>query len=170
MEQRTNAERDGPIGGLLATVVMQQAVVLEDTAPGSDEPSPATTEGVADPKPSPDQADPVADDNRAADRPRQHRESDRELLANVYTDPKRHTVTLLMDDVTANTVMYAVRLLAADSEAHAREVRLVGSALPPDSYGASNRHVIATRHERIALRLRALEGNYFDVTTMPGKI
>jgi hypothetical protein len=34
-----------------------------------------------------------------------------------------------MDDVTANTVMYAVRLLAADSEAHAREIRAVGATL-----------------------------------------
>ena len=72
------------------------------------------------------------------------------LLANVYADSKRHTVALLLDDVTANMVMYAVRVLAADSEAHAREVRLVGAAMPPDSYGAANRHAIASRHERIA--------------------
>jgi hypothetical protein len=31
--------------------------------------------------------------------------------------------------------------------------------LPPDSYGAINRHVIAMRHERIAVRLQTLEGN-----------
>lgn len=93
-------------------------------------------------------------------------ESDRRLLANVYPDPQRHTVALLLDDVTANMVMYAVRVLAADSEAHAREVRLVGATLPPDSYGAANRHAIASRHERIALRLRALETSYHhEITT-----
>ena len=78
-------------------------------------------------------------------------------------------MTLLLDDVTANIVLYAVRVLAADSEAHAREVRLVGAAMPPDSYGAANRHAIASRHERIAARLRVLEFNYYNVTTTPGR-
>jgi hypothetical protein len=40
---------------------------------------------------------------------------ERRTLANVYADPKHHTVTLLLDDATAATVIYAVRLLAADS-------------------------------------------------------
>ena len=168
MEQRTNTERDGPVGGLLATAVMQQAVVLEDTAPRSDEPGPAATDDVAEP--SSDDVGPTAEDDTEAESPRKRRESDRQLLANVYTDPKRHTVTFLMDDVTANTVMYAVRMLAADSEAHAREVRLAGSTLPPDSYGASNRLFIAMRHERIAACLRTLEGNYYHETTMPSMV
>lgn len=81
-------------------------------------------------------------------------------LANVYTDPTRHTVTLLLDDKTANIVMYAVRMLAADAEAHAREVRCVEAAMPPDSYGASNRNAIASRHERIAHRLLVLDRSY----------
>lgn len=97
-------------------------------------------------------------------------EASRPILANVYVDPKRRTVALLLDDVTANMVLYAVRVLAADSEAHAREVRFVGAAMPPDSYGAVNRHAIASRHERIARRLRALERNYHDVITAPGSL
>ena len=88
-------------------------------------------------------------------------------LANVYADPRRHTVTLLLDEVTANTVIYAVRVLAAESEAHAREVRLVGASMPPDSYGAANRHAIASRHERTARRLRVLERSYRDMVTEP---
>jgi hypothetical protein len=92
---------------------------------------------------------------------------ERRTLANVYCDPRRHTVTLLLDEVTANTVIYAVRVLAAESEAHAREVRFVGAAMPPDSYGAANRHAIASRHERIARRLRVLERNYRDTVIEP---
>ncbi len=87
----------------------------------------------------------------------------RQQLANVYRDPERHTVTLLLDEATANTVIYAVRALAADSEAHAREVRIIARTLPPDSYGAVNRRRIATRHERLAARLRMLESNYRTV-------
>jgi hypothetical protein len=91
------------------------------------------------------------------------KEDKKPVLANVYSDLKRHTVSFLLDDTTANTVIYAVRLFAAESEAHAREVRMVGAALPPESYGAANRHVIASRHERVAARLRVLEGNYRKV-------
>lgn len=90
-------------------------------------------------------------------------ELSRKSLANVYCDPRRHTVSFLLDDATANTVIYAVRVLVADYEAHAREVRTVAATLPPDSYGALNRHAIAWRHERIAARLRLLETNYRDV-------
>jgi hypothetical protein len=46
-----------------------------------------------------------------------------QVLADVYHDPIRHTVTLLLDEQHASAVIYAVRALAADSEAHAREVR-----------------------------------------------
>jgi len=83
-----------------------------------------------------------------------------QVLANVYHDPIRHTVTLLLDERHASAVIYAVRVLAADHEAHAREVRAVAATLPPDSYGASNRQFIAIRHERIASRLRTVESNY----------
>lgn len=96
-------------------------------------------------------------------------ETGRRTLANVYCDPERHTVTLLLDDLTATTVIYAIRMLAADSEAHAREVRLVAGTMPLDSDGAANRHAIAARDERIALRLRAVESNYRDIVITPGK-
>jgi len=82
------------------------------------------------------------------------------VLANVYHDPIRHTVTLLLDEQHATAVIYAARVLAADYEAHAREVRAVAATLPPDSYGASNRSFIAIRDERIASRLRLVESNY----------
>jgi len=83
-----------------------------------------------------------------------------QVLANVYHDPIRHTITLLLDEQHATAVIYAVRALAADYEAHAREVRSVGAILPPDSYGHANRQFIAIRHERIASRLRLVESNY----------
>jgi hypothetical protein len=57
-------------------------------------------------------------------------------------------------------VIYAVRVMAAEYEAHAREVRTVAATLPPDSYGALNRYGIALRQERVAQRLRLVEGNY----------
>ena len=82
------------------------------------------------------------------------------VLANVYHDPIRHTVTLLLDERHATAMIYAARVLAAEYEAHAREVRAVAATLPPDSYGASNRSFIAIRHERIATRLRTVESNY----------
>lgn len=88
------------------------------------------------------------------------RETDKPKLANVYTDPSRHTVSLLLDDRTANAVIYAVRVFVADLEAHAREARLASGTFPTDSYGAVNRLCIAGRHERLAARLRELERNY----------
>jgi len=97
---------------------------------------------------------------------RQGREaSPNQGLANVYHDPRHCTVTFLLDETIANTVIYAVRMLAAESEAHAREVRVVAATLPPDSYGAANRHKIASRHERVAARLRRLETNYRDIVS-----
>jgi len=90
----------------------------------------------------------------------EHAEASGRTLANVHIDPERHTVTLLLDDATANTVMYAVRLLAADSEAHAREVRRVQALMPANSYGAANRHEIASGLKRIARRLLVLDRNY----------
>jgi hypothetical protein len=83
-----------------------------------------------------------------------------QVLANVYHDPIRHTVTLLLDERHAIAVIYAVQALAADYEAHAREVRAVAATLPADSYGHANRQFIAIRHERIASRLRLVESNY----------
>jgi hypothetical protein len=114
---------------------------------------PAPTEGT-------DSADAQTGQRRTPGEAESHRP-----LANVYRDPERHTVTLLLDETTANTVIYAARLMAADSEAHAREVRMVAGTLPPESYGAANRYKIAARHERVAARLRVLEGNYREVVS-----
>jgi hypothetical protein len=83
-----------------------------------------------------------------------------QVLANVYHDPVRHTVTLLLDEQHATAVIYAIRALAADFEAHAREVRAVAANMPLDSYGHANRQFIAIRHERLASRLRRVESNY----------
>jgi hypothetical protein len=96
-------------------------------------------------------------------KPNQDHKRDKPPLANVYADPERHTVSLLLDDETASLVAYAVRVFIAESEAHAREVRLVKATMPPGSWGAANRQVIANRHERIATRLRVLERNYRQV-------
>ena len=84
----------------------------------------------------------------------------KDSLANVYHDAERKTVTLLLDENHATAVIYAVRALAADYEAHAREVRLAAASLPSGSYGAENRAMIAIRHERIASRLRRVESRY----------
>lgn len=92
-----------------------------------------------------------------------------EILANVYTDPDRHTVSLLLDERTANAVIYAVRLHAAEIEAQAREARIIGGMKVPGSYGALNRAFIAIRHERQAERLRRLESNYRDEVGGGGK-
>ena len=91
--------------------------------------------------------------------PRQDR-STRGVLANVYCDQARGTVALLLDTSTANIVLFAVRALASESEAHAREVRAVAAALPVTSYGAANRERIAARQERVAARCRAVDVNY----------
>jgi hypothetical protein len=84
----------------------------------------------------------------------------KESLANVYHDPIRHTVTLLLDEQHATAVICAVRALAADYEAHAQEVRGVAATMPADTYGHANRQFIAIRHERLASRLRRVESNY----------
>lgn len=112
------------------------------------------------PPPDGETCPPPVNDETVTAHPTKRQEVDQPPRANVYTDPKHHTVSLLLDDTTANLVIYAVRVLVADSESHAREVRLVGATLPSDSYGAANRHAIATRHERVAARLRVLERNY----------
>jgi hypothetical protein len=110
--------------------------------------------------------EPAEADQPAEERKRAVRRTALEgIQANVYHDPTRHTVTLLLDEQHASAVIYAVRALAADYEAHAREVRAVAATLPPDSYGASNRHFIAIRHERIASRLRTVESNYGAVVS-----
>jgi hypothetical protein len=157
-----NEERGEQVSRCLAGAAIEQVVEMSEAASGSEQQSRAGDGEVVSPSGRTDQGP----DNEAEPKhPSQRPESDRRLLANVYADPKRHTVALLLDDVTANMVIYAVRMLVADAEAHAREVRLVGATLPADSYGAANRQAIASRHERIALRLRELENNYRDEIT-----
>lgn len=139
MEQLGNQE----LNPALANVAMNRAVELGDSS-----------------------SVPVRDETLPGNLEEQNRVEQR-TVANVYTDPRGHTVTLLLDEVTANTVIYAIRILAAESEAHAREVRLVGATMPPDSYGAANRHAIASRHEHLARRLRVLERSYRETVTEP---
>jgi septal ring-binding cell division protein DamX len=166
LEPNPAGERGEQLDRSLAAAALQQVVDSGGVASGPEEQGQtgAKTDAAIPPV---SRTDSMADEE-AVERGRQRGESERKLLANVYADPKRHTVAFLLDDVTANMVMYAVRVLAADSEAHAREVRLIGATMPPESYGAANRHAIASRHERFAHRLRTLEGNYHHVTTMPG--
>jgi hypothetical protein len=121
------------------------------------------TDGIEDAPPNGEASPSPASSGMAPEATEQDRGRDKPPLANVYVDPERHTVSLLLDDETANLVVYAVRVLMAESEAHAREVRIVKATLPPDSWGAANRQVIANRHERIAGRLRVLERNYRSV-------
>jgi hypothetical protein len=136
-----------------AAVLLQRSGSEDDDAGGTEAVSRLSSE--SPPAPVGSEAGPAQSSEDQADEHKQ--------LANVYVDPRRHTVSLLLDEGTANMVVYAVRLLVADSEAHAREVRRVQATLPPGSWGATNRHAIASRHERIANRLRALERNYRNV-------
>jgi hypothetical protein len=81
-------------------------------------------------------------------------------IAMAYRDPESQRVSLVLDAITANIAAFALAAHAADREAHAREVELVGEMLPEDSYGRINRRAIAAREARIARRLRAVERAY----------
>ncbi len=83
----------------------------------------------------------------------------------IYVDTANELVTFVLDQRSAEVAVYAIRALAADYEAHAREVGRVAESLPPESYGAINRACIAARHERIAGRLRAIEVGYRMATS-----
>jgi hypothetical protein len=75
-------------------------------------------------------------------------------------DPDSRTVSLILDDTTANMAIHAISLSAADREAHMREVAQYADEYPENSYGQVNRRDIAAREMRIANRLRAVEGAY----------
>jgi hypothetical protein len=75
-------------------------------------------------------------------------------------DPASRTVTLVLDDATANVAMFAIAAHAGDREAHAREVEQFARSLPEGSYGRGNRQAIAAREARVATRLRAVEQAY----------
>jgi hypothetical protein len=74
------------------------------------------------------------------------------------------TVTIEVDSKTAAVLMYAARLMCANYETHALEVRRFADQLPQGSYGCENRIEIAQRQERLAQRLRILDFAYRQAT------
>lgn len=83
-----------------------------------------------------------------------------QVIAVAKRDPEGRTVSLIMDEATANIAMHAIIAHAVDREAHAREVAQSGRNMPEGSYGRRNRQVIAARETRVASRLRAVENAY----------
>jgi hypothetical protein len=83
-----------------------------------------------------------------------------EILALAHRNPETHTVSLVLDDTTANIAMFAIAAHADEREAHVREVEQFGRSLPEGSYGRRNRQAIAARETRVATRLRAVEQAY----------
>jgi hypothetical protein len=79
-------------------------------------------------------------------------------------DPETHTISLVLDDTTANIVLFAIAAHADEREAHIREVERSGQNLPEGSYGRRNRQAIAARETRVAARLRAVEHAYRTAT------
>jgi hypothetical protein len=75
-------------------------------------------------------------------------------------DPDTRTVTLILDDTTANMAVHAITISAAEREAHKREVQQSIQAHPENSYARLNRQAIAARETRAAARLRAIERAY----------
>jgi hypothetical protein len=82
------------------------------------------------------------------------------ILALARRDPETQTVSLVLDDTTANIALFAITAHADEREAHLREVERSGRNLPEGSYGRRNRQAIATRESRVAARLRAVEGAF----------
>src|ERR1700735_83970 len=85
-------------------------------------------------------------------------------LALVRRHPEPQTVSLVLDDTTANIALFAIAAHADEREAHVREVERYGQNLPEDSYGRRNRQAIAARETRVAARLRAVEHAYRTAT------
>ncbi len=82
------------------------------------------------------------------------------ILALARRDPETQTVSLILDETTANVALFAIAAHADEREAHVREVERSGQHLPEGSYGRRNREAIAAREIRIAARLRAVEQAY----------
>jgi hypothetical protein len=82
------------------------------------------------------------------------------ILALARRDPQTQTVSLILDDTTANVALFAIAAHADEREAHIREVERSGRSLPEGSYGRRNRDAIAARETRITARLRAVEQAY----------
>jgi hypothetical protein len=94
----------------LADVAIAQAVEAEK-ATGPVKSSQADTDQLEAARFSPvaDTSSEEPADPSETEQPGQRRDKEHRLLANVYSDPIRCTVTFLLDDVTANTVIYAVQ-------------------------------------------------------------
>jgi len=88
------------------------------------------------------------------------RQDSQQIFAVAGRDPESRTVSLVLDEGTANLAMFAIAAHAEEREAHVREVKRYGQALPEGSYGRRNRENIAAREERVAARLRAVEQAY----------
>ena len=86
------------------------------------------------------------------------------ILALARRDPQTQTVSLVLDDTTANIALFAIAAHADEREAHIREVERSGRSLPEGSYGRRNREAIAARETRVAARLRAVEHAYRNAT------
>jgi hypothetical protein len=86
------------------------------------------------------------------------------ILALARHDPETQTVSLVLDDTTANIVLFAIAAHADEREAHIREVERSGRSLPEGSYGRRNRQAIAARETRVAARLHAVEQAYRAAT------
>jgi hypothetical protein len=82
------------------------------------------------------------------------------IIAVARRDPETQTVSIVLDDTTANTALFAIAAHAEEREAHVREVEQFGQTLPEGSYGRRNRQAIAAREMRVAARLRAVEHAY----------
>ena len=82
------------------------------------------------------------------------------ILALARHNPDTQTVSLVLDETTANIALFAIAAHADEREAHIREVERSGRSLPEGSYGRRNREAIAARETRVAARLRAVENAY----------
>src|ERR1035441_1403753 len=82
------------------------------------------------------------------------------IIALAQRNPDSQTVTLILDETTANTALFAIAAHADEREAHVREVEQFGQSLPEGSYGRRNREAIAARETRVEPRLRAIERAY----------
>jgi hypothetical protein len=86
------------------------------------------------------------------------------ILALARRDPETQMVSLVLDDTTANIVMFAIAAHADERDAHIREVERSRRTMPEGSYGRRNREAIAARETRVAVRLRAVEHAYRTAT------
>jgi hypothetical protein len=53
-------------------------------------------------------------------------------------DPADRTVSLNLDDTTANMAIHAIAVSATDREAHTREIQQYSETIPKDSWSGSS--------------------------------